>query len=93
MQPADDTPRKHHGDEARGQPVIGYGQYDPRLPTTSFLAALRTMPAPWRVGAVSRKKQQDTDSVKVTGGSHDAKSETASNTSGKEGSIKTIVDM
>ena len=28
----------------------GYGQYDPRATITSYLAALRTMPAPWRSG-------------------------------------------
>lgn len=29
-------------------PVIGYGQYDPRSPVESYLAALRNMPAPRR---------------------------------------------
>ena len=32
-------------------PTIGYGQYDPRSTPESFLAAIRNMPAPWRVKA------------------------------------------
>ena len=30
-------------------PTIKYGQYDPRCPVESYLAALRQMPAPWRI--------------------------------------------
>ena len=30
-------------------PTIGYGQYDPRSTSESFLAAIRNMPAPWRI--------------------------------------------
>mmetsp|Transcript_10995 Transcript_10995/g.31870 ORF Transcript_10995/g.31870 Transcript_10995/m.31870 type:complete len:1231 (+) Transcript_10995:250-3942(+) len=29
-------------------PMLKYGQYDPRCPVESYLAALRQMPAPWR---------------------------------------------
>lgn len=35
--------------------LIGYGQYDPRSSTDSYLAALRGMPAPWRVGVGGNK--------------------------------------
>lgn len=38
---------------------IGYGQYDPRSSTESFLAALRDMPAPWLVGVSSPRKKQE----------------------------------
>jgi hypothetical protein len=30
-------------------PVIGYGQYDPRVSVTTYLNALRNMPPPWKV--------------------------------------------
>lgn len=43
-------------DSATNSP--GYGQYDPRLSTESYLAALRNMPAPWRVsGCISKRKE------------------------------------
>lgn len=39
----------------KSQPItVGYGQYDPRSSTESFLAALKSMPAPWRVRAALR---------------------------------------
>jgi hypothetical protein len=39
-------------------PHIGYGQYDPRKGADSYLAALRNMPAPWRVsGAMKRASE------------------------------------
>mmetsp|Transcript_51088 Transcript_51088/g.57090 ORF Transcript_51088/g.57090 Transcript_51088/m.57090 type:complete len:1234 (-) Transcript_51088:907-4608(-) len=34
-------------------PTIKYGQYDPRCPVESYLAALRQMPAPWRVASTA----------------------------------------
>eukprot|EP00980_Cylindrotheca_fusiformis_P003037 scaffold709_cov197-Cylindrotheca_fusiformis.AAC.5 len=42
----------HSVETAKSQcQAVGYGQYDPRSTTESFLASLKTMPAPWRVGA------------------------------------------
>ncbi len=37
-------------------PIVGYGQYDPRSTSDSFLAALKGMPAPWRIGDTSSSK-------------------------------------
>jgi hypothetical protein len=34
---------------------IGYGQFDPRSSTDSYLAALRSMPAPWRVSGPEKR--------------------------------------
>lgn len=47
-------------------PTIKYGQYDPRCPVDSYLAALRHMPAPWRIpstttSTASNKKDDGTD--------------------------------
>lgn len=44
--------RRQQNDHSNEQPKIvqvGYGQYDARSSTESYLAALRGMPAPWRV--------------------------------------------
>jgi hypothetical protein len=57
-------------------PTIGYGQYDPRSTTESFLAALRNMPAPWRAGAGTKSKDAKHDTP-----SQDGTSETPSLTS------------
>ena len=46
------------GDNSK-TPTIGYGQYDPRSSSESFLAALRSMPAPWRVGAKLKNFKKD----------------------------------
>jgi integrator complex subunit 6 len=35
---------------------IGYGQFDPRASTSSYLAALRTMPPPWKVPALRARR-------------------------------------
>lgn len=43
-------PGKRAPNEQENVPVIGYGQYDPRSSVGNFLAALRNIPAPWRVG-------------------------------------------
>jgi len=37
---------------------VGYGQYDPRSSTESYLSALRTLPAPWLVGANSSSRSK-----------------------------------
>ena len=71
--------------------IIGYGQYDPRASTTSFLAALRTMPAPWKVGVAPKTKEKDISVVESC--SQDGVSETTSIASLKEGTAKTVVDM
>ena len=71
-------------------PVVGYGQYDPRDSTTSFLAALRTMPAPWRVRGMSRAKEKD---VSIVEKSSQETSDTISIVSLKDPPGKTVVDM
>lgn len=38
---------------------LKYGQFDARASTESYLAALRNMPAPWRVGSAGQRKQDD----------------------------------
>ena len=51
-------------------PVVGYGQYDPRSSTESYLAALRNMPPPWRVGVAGKSKverAEETPSTDSTG--------------------------
>lgn len=78
-------------DHKRGVPVIGYGQYDPRATTSSFLAAIRNMPAPWHVGLASRSR--DKDSGKTESSSHDGTSDTASVSSGAMGKSQSVVDM
>lgn len=42
--------------QLKDEKVIGirYGQFDPRSSTESYLAAIRNMPAPWKIGAVAR---------------------------------------
>lgn len=44
--------------EATKIPAVGYGQYDPRSTSDSYLAALRGMPAPWRVGVAAGKSKE-----------------------------------
>ncbi|CAB9501123.1 Integrator complex subunit 6-like [Seminavis robusta] len=43
---------------------VGYGQYDPRSSTESFLSALRSLPAPWLVGVDSKKRKRDGETAK-----------------------------
>ena len=38
---------------------VGYGQYDVRSTTESFLSALRSLPAPWLVGVDPHKKRKE----------------------------------
>mmetsp|Transcript_31243 Transcript_31243/g.75194 ORF Transcript_31243/g.75194 Transcript_31243/m.75194 type:complete len:1234 (+) Transcript_31243:200-3901(+) len=49
---------KRGADALQPATVVGYGQFDPRSSTDSFLAALKNMPAPWRMG-VGTKKARD----------------------------------
>lgn len=70
---------------------IGYGQYDPRDSTASYLAALRTMPAPWRVKNVPRTKEREASVVEST--SQDATSDTASVVSMKDAPRKSVVEV
>jgi len=72
-------------------PVIGYGQYDPRDSTASYLAALRTMPAPWRVKSAPRTKEKEISVVESS--SQDGVSDTASVISSKDTGVKTVVDV
>jgi hypothetical protein len=52
-------------DEVSAPNTIGYGQYDPRSSNSSYLAALRNMPPPWRTGnnALHPKKNKDNDTL------------------------------
>ena len=49
QQPPNRLQNDQANDNAK-RPLIGYGQYDPRSSADSYLAALKGMPAPWRVG-------------------------------------------
>lgn len=52
-------------DLTKGLAATRYGQYDPRATTTSYLAALRTMPAPWRSGKKDAPKTtEESESAK-----------------------------
>jgi integrator complex subunit 6 len=73
------------------QPIIGYGQYDPRDSTTSFLAALRTLPAPWRVKGAPRAKERNGSMVENS--SQEGASDAGSISSLKDPPAKTVVDM
>lgn len=61
------SPIESKRDEALSN--IGYGQYDPRTSTDSYLAALRNMPPPWRAsGAMKRPHSHscsDTNEIKA----------------------------
>lgn len=43
--------------------TVGYGQFDPRASNSSYLAALRMLPPPWRLG-IGRKQPPSTPSKK-----------------------------
>lgn len=66
--PARANPQQHpqkrtlndQSNEASKTPIIGYGQYDPRSSSDSFVAALKGMPAPWRIG-VNPGKSEETE--------------------------------
>jgi hypothetical protein len=57
QQPQKRLPNDQLADNAKTL-LIRYGQYDPRSSTDSFLAALRGMPAPWRVGIGGSKSSE-----------------------------------
>jgi hypothetical protein len=66
---------------------LKYGQFDTRASTDSYLAALRNMPAPWRVGTAGQRLQEDR---KARAG----KSDTASEVGENEGeSPKSFMDI
>lgn len=90
-QAAENASRNAASTRHRNAEVIGYGQYDPRDSTTSYLAALRTMPAPWRVKDGHKANAKDVSVVESS--SQDAVSETMSITGVKEYAVKTVVDM
>jgi hypothetical protein len=60
------------------QPTIGYGQYDPRSSTDSFLAAIRNLPAPWRIRTLGGKAKE----IKLENASQDGASDAAQGTLG-----------
>lgn len=45
--------------------AVKYGQYDPRSPVDSYLAALRNMPAPWRVTTAKGREPKSPISTSV----------------------------
>jgi len=60
--------RKHTAEHDHGEgQIIGYGQYDNRTDPSSYLAALRNMPPPWRVGAGIRSRRKDTNLLNSDG--------------------------
>jgi hypothetical protein len=67
-------------------PIVGYGQYDPRSSTESFLAALKNMPAPWRVRAGAKSKDDKSTS-------QDGLSETTSHASKSDRAIKSAINV
>ena len=87
------TPNVRHpnAEIKTSHPIIGYGQYDPRDSTTSYLASLRTLPAPWRVKNASRTKEKE--AVMVENSSQDGASDIASVVSSKDAGGKTVVDV
>jgi hypothetical protein len=44
---------------------VGYGQYDPRMSVDSYLAALRHLPAPWRVPGLAHKGEKKVGEMKA----------------------------
>lgn len=64
---------------------LKYGQFDTRTSTDSYLAALRNMPAPWRVGTAGQRTQENKKG-------REGKSDTASDTGDDGESPKSIVD-
>lgn len=72
-------------------PVIGYGQYDPRDSTASYLAALRTMPAPWKARSTPRTKENEVLVAEST--SQDGVSDTVSVVSSKGASSKSVIEV
>ena len=77
--------------EAAKAPVIGYGQYDPRDSTASYLAALRTMPAPWKARNATRTREKEALVAEST--SQDGVSDTVSVVSSRGASSKSVIDV
>jgi hypothetical protein len=70
---------------------LKYGQFDTRTSTDSYLAALRNMPAPWRVGTAGQRSSSTQEDKK---GGRDGKSDTASEMGENDAeSPKSIVDI
>lgn len=87
----------HHLPDA-GKPGVQltrYGQYDPKAPMASFLACLRTMPAPWRVGAVPHKREIESAKAEASSqvSSQEGTNEGISEASAKGDSTETVVDI
>jgi hypothetical protein len=85
------TPSGRHPNAVDTVKPIGYGQYDPRDSTTSYLAALRTMPPPWRVKNAPRAKEKEGSIVESS--SQEGASDTASVASLKGAPAKTVVEV
>jgi integrator complex subunit 6 len=51
----DQQHQQHHNQKSskNAASTIKFGQYDPRCPVESYLAALRQMPAPWRISSTA----------------------------------------
>ena len=52
------------GEGARDELRIGYGQYDPRTSVDTYLAALPSLPAPWRVPGATQKMDENKSTTK-----------------------------
>lgn len=82
--------RQHYFGQSSMDPSLDkplrYGQFDPRSSVDSYLAALRSMPPPWRVSGAAKKSEE---------GKQDVKSETAStvNENDSDASPKSVVDV
>jgi hypothetical protein len=52
-----DLSNKAHNEHEK---PLKYGQFDTRTSTDSYLAALRNIPAPWRVGTAGQRSSSST---------------------------------
>lgn len=78
QQPNKRWQNEQSAEASKGSPSsIGYGKYDPRSTTDSFLAALRNMPPPWRAGTAQKQKERKRDNNSSNGTSRDTTSTNA----------------
>jgi hypothetical protein len=68
-------------------PASRYGQYDPRSHVDSYLAALRNMPAPWRVTGAAKGREP------ITGSSVSDKHMAPANAETKDGNRLNAIDI
>jgi hypothetical protein len=63
QQPKHTSKSSVHPDLARSSLPIKYGHYDPRSSVESYLSALRSMPAPWKVPSAATKLNGHNESL------------------------------